>query len=46
MPTPSPDGDAYLYGVSCASATNCFAVGDSSSDVNNGPYRGLMEQYG
>ena len=45
MTSPSPAGDAYLYGVTCRDTTNCFAVGNSSIDFNNGPHPSLIERY-
>jgi hypothetical protein len=44
QPTPSPAGapDAYLYGVSCASASACTAVGHYST---SGVYETLAERW-
>jgi hypothetical protein len=41
-PSVSYGSDNRLYGVSCASASNCFAVGTAAS---NGPLRTLVERW-
>ncbi len=46
VPSPNPIGSPYsnLFGVSCTSATNCFAVGFSGSNAGP-PFSTLIERW-